>query len=161
MLWLLGEPLLESALATRRRDAATADLLIVVGVAAAYVYSAISVVRGAGHVYFEVGCAVLVMVTIGRWLEATGKAADHGRARRSAEAPAAARARGGRQWGAADDVAIGDVTRGDRLRVLAGERIATDGHVERGLRERLRATTDRRKPAGHQAAGRRRSWAAA
>ena len=31
VLWLLGEPLLESALATRRREAATADLLIVVG----------------------------------------------------------------------------------------------------------------------------------
>ncbi len=57
-------------LATRRM---MTDLLIVVGVAAAYVYSAISVVRGTGHVYFEVGCIVLVMVTLGRWLESSGK----------------------------------------------------------------------------------------
>jgi heavy metal translocating P-type ATPase len=131
VLWLLGQPLLESALATRRRDAATADLLIVVGVAAAYVYSAISVVRGAGHVYFEVACAVLVMVTIGRWLEATGKL------RTTAALDALQKLLPQRvhvvdEFGASYDVAIGDVTRGDRLRVLAGERIATDGHVERG-----------------------------
>jgi heavy metal translocating P-type ATPase len=131
VLWLLGEPLLESALATRRREAATADLLIVVGVAAAYVYSVISVVRGAGHVYFEVACAVLVMVTIGRWLEATGKL------RTTAALDALQKLLPQRvhvvdELGATYDVATSDVTRGDRLRVLAGERIATDGHVERG-----------------------------
>ena len=43
------------------------------GVAAAFVYSALAVVRGQGQVYFEVGCVVLLTVTLGRWLEATGK----------------------------------------------------------------------------------------
>jgi cation transport ATPase len=49
------------------------DLLLLLGVAASYGYSLVSVLRGHGHVYFEVGCMVLVAVTLGRWLEATGK----------------------------------------------------------------------------------------
>src|SRR5262249_52382300 len=32
-----------------------------------------SVLFDAGPVYFEIGCMVLVLVTLGRWLEATGK----------------------------------------------------------------------------------------
>ena len=132
VLWLLGEPLASSALASGKRDVAAADLLIVLGVAAAYVYSAVSVVRGAGHVYFEVGCAVLVMVTIGRWLEATGKlrttvALD------ALEKLLPASVHTIDDQGSPRDTALGDVVPGDLLRVLAGERIATDGKVERGL----------------------------
>lgn len=55
VLMLLGVPMLENAIHQRRSDAAAADLLILLGVGASYIYSAISVVRGAGHVYFEVG----------------------------------------------------------------------------------------------------------
>lgn len=132
VLWLLGGPLVESALATRQRDVAAADLLVVLGVAAAYLYSAISVVRGAGHVYFEVGCAVLVMVTIGRWLEATGKLRTTA-ALDALEKLLPQRVRVVDAMGHLRDTAIGHVVPGDRLRVLAGERIATDGRVEWGL----------------------------
>jgi heavy metal translocating P-type ATPase len=131
VLWLLGLPLVENALASRRRDVAAADLLIVLGVAAAYVYSVISVVRGAGHVYFEVGCAVLVVVTIGRWLEATGKLRTT-TALDALEKLLPERVRVIDPAGHARDAAIGEIVRGDRLRVLAGERIAADGRVERG-----------------------------
>ncbi len=131
VLWLLGGPLLNGALATRQRDVAAADLLIVVGVAAAYLYSAISVVRGAGHVYFEVGCAVLVMVTIGRWLEATGKLRTTS-ALDALEKLLPERVRTIDALGQPRDTALGDIAPGDRLRVLAGERIATDGRVEWG-----------------------------
>lgn len=132
VLWLLGGPLVDGALAARQRDVAAADLLIVLGVAAAYLYSAISVVRGAGHVYFEVGSAVLVMVTIGRWLEATGKLRTTA-ALDALEKLLPQRVRTIDATGQPRDTAIGDVVPGDRLRVLAGERIATDGRVERGV----------------------------
>ena len=46
---------------------------LLTGVAAAYAYSIISVIRGAGAVYLEVGCVILMFVTLGRWLEATGR----------------------------------------------------------------------------------------
>jgi heavy metal translocating P-type ATPase len=131
VLWLLGVPLVDSALANRRRDAAAADLLIALGVAAAYVFSMISVWRGAGHVYFEVGCMVLVMVTLGRWLEATGKL----RAMQAIDAlekllPVVVRLRGAD--GRERMVAPEGLARGDLLRVLAGERAAVDAVVIAG-----------------------------
>jgi heavy metal translocating P-type ATPase len=73
VLPLLGGPLLENALAELRRGRLASDLLLVVGVVASYVYSVQSVLFDDGPVYFEVGCMVLVFVTLGRWLEATGK----------------------------------------------------------------------------------------
>ncbi len=73
LAWLLGGPLAESAWQELRNRRPSTDLLLVAGVAAAFVYSAVAVVRGEGQVYFEVGCVVLLTVTLGRWLEATGK----------------------------------------------------------------------------------------
>ena len=69
----LGSVMLENATQDLRRGLITTDQLLVLGVAAALVYSVVSVVQGSGHVYFEVVCMVLVAVTLGRWLEATGK----------------------------------------------------------------------------------------
>ena len=43
------------------------------GVTAAFAASFFSVLRGRGPIYFEVGCVILVMTTLGRWLEATGR----------------------------------------------------------------------------------------
>ena len=73
VLVLLGWPLWENAMDGVRRGVFSTDLLLAAGVAASFVYSAVSVFRGDGPVYFEVGCVVLVMVTLGRWFEATGK----------------------------------------------------------------------------------------
>ncbi|TXT37639.1 MAG: Cu2+-exporting ATPase [Planctomycetota bacterium] len=73
VLFLLGGPLLTNAFHDVRRGRLTTDLLLMTGVVAAFGYSAVSVVRGRGDVYFEVGCVILVTVTLGRWLEATSK----------------------------------------------------------------------------------------
>lgn len=73
VLFLLGKPLFESAWDGLRRRIYSTDLLLAIGVLAAFVYSSISVLRDQGEVYFEVGCVVLVMLTLGRWFEATGK----------------------------------------------------------------------------------------
>ena len=48
-----------------RREVAATDLLLLAGVTAATVYSAVSVFRGHGPVYFEVACVVLLAVTLG------------------------------------------------------------------------------------------------
>ncbi|MFN5977636.1 MAG: heavy metal translocating P-type ATPase [Planctomyces sp.] len=73
VLLLLGVPLLQSAVEAGRRRIWSTDLLIAVGVVAAYAVSVDAVLRGRERVYFEVGAAVLVMVTLGRWLEAEGR----------------------------------------------------------------------------------------
>ena len=130
---------------------AAADLLIVLGVAAAYVYSAISVVRGAGHVYFEVGCAVLVMVTIGRWLEATGKLRTTAALDALEKLLARARPHDRRQRQSARHGARRDVVPGDLLRVLAGRTNRHRWPRRAGAGERLGAIADRRKSPGDQA----------
>ena len=71
--------------------------------------------RGSGPVYFEVGCAVLVLVTLGRWLEARGKQ----RATAALEAmekllPDVVRRYEGSET---RQIALDEVNVGDRLRV--------------------------------------------
>ena len=73
VLFLLGRPLLENAAEALKRRVLSTDLLLLCGVLASYLYSAISVFRGNGHIYFEVGCVILMLVMVGRWLEAAGR----------------------------------------------------------------------------------------
>ncbi len=72
-LFLLGQPLLEGAIENLQHGRFSSDLLLAAGVAAAYGYSTWSVMRESGAIYFEVGCVILVLVTLGRWLEATAR----------------------------------------------------------------------------------------
>ncbi len=143
VLFLLGGPLLQRAVLDRTQRAVSADLLIAVAVFAAYGLSAAAVVRGSGPVYFEVGAMVLVMMTLGRWIEATGRhratellsqmlnllpekvcrirgAADH---RDRAESPEADRE---------EIISAADIRTGDHLRVRPGERFAVDGVIVHG-----------------------------
>lgn len=71
--FLLGQPLLVSAVGRSRRGIPATDLLVCLGVLAAYGFSVVSTVRSAGPVYYEVACIVLLFITLGRWLEAQGK----------------------------------------------------------------------------------------
>jgi heavy metal translocating P-type ATPase len=129
VLFLLGGPLLDNALHDLRHGRLSTDLLLLVGVAASYLYSAVAVLREQGPIYFEVGCMVLVLVTFGRWLEATGKlrtgAAIESLARLL---PDTVR----RIEDAEVEVPLAEVRSGDRLRIRPGERIPCDGVVEHG-----------------------------
>jgi len=130
VLFLLGEPLAENAWQALRRGQIATDVLIVAGVAAAYVYSAVSTVRGTGHVYFEVGCVVLVVVSLGRWLEATGKLKTNEALDRLAKLlPQEVRRVDGRIV-PREEIAVGDL-----LRVAPGERFAVDGQIVSGTCE--------------------------
>lgn len=73
-VWLvLGQPLLRNAISSFRRGIPATDLLVCGGVIAAYGFSIISTWRGSGAVYYEVACVILVLITLGRWLESQGK----------------------------------------------------------------------------------------
>jgi len=52
----------------------TASALIVLGVGAAYVYSAFSALEGSANIYFDTATMVLMLFTLGRYLEAVGRA---------------------------------------------------------------------------------------
>ncbi|MFM1904925.1 MAG: hypothetical protein RLZZ440_2825, partial [Planctomycetota bacterium] len=127
---LLGGPLAESGLGDLRRGRLSLDLLLVVGVAAAFGVSAYATWRGEGHVYFEVACMVLLAVTLGRWLEAQGKLQTTA-ALRDLESLLPDRVRLVTAAGERE-VALEDVVVGDQLRLLPGEHVPTDGIVRSG-----------------------------
>ena len=141
---MLGGPLLENALENLRRNAITTDLLIVLGVVAALVYSLVSLFTNGAHTYFEVACMVLVGVTLGRWLEAMGKLKTTNAIRALDKLlPAEARLvmprpedslRAGPEATTIEErmVPLDSVEEGQWIRVLPGERIATDGRIRRG-----------------------------
>ena len=130
VLFLLGGPLLSNAWASVRQGVWNTDILLVLGVAASYLYSAYSVLRDEGPVYFEVGCAVLVTVTLGRWLEATGKIRAN-TALNDLERLLPEQARVLQEDDAERLIPLAAVEIGDRVRVLPGERIPCDGTIVR------------------------------
>ncbi len=130
VVYLLGYPLAASAWHSLRSRRPSTDPLLAAGVAAAFTYSLISVLRGTGAVYFEVVCVVLVAVTLGRWFEAAGRLKTT-EALRSLERllPQQVLRRSGDEW---TSVPAEEVRAGDLLRVLAGQRIPVDGRLLRG-----------------------------
>ncbi len=129
VLLLLGGPLLEEAWREVRLRRPSINLLLAVGVAAAFLLSVDAVLRG-GHVYFEVSCMVLLAVTLGKWLEASGKLRTT-EALRELERLLPDRVRKLSADGERE-VGLATVRPGDRLRVLPGERVPTDGTIESG-----------------------------
>jgi heavy metal translocating P-type ATPase len=131
VIFLLGAPVLENAVGNVLRGRLSTDLLLAVGVAASFGYSAYHVFLGEGHVYFEVACAILVAVTLGKWLEAHCK-------RQMTESLSALakllpkRVQVLNAEGGVREVELSEIAVGDCLRILAGERIAVDGLIQSG-----------------------------
>jgi len=130
VLLLLGGPLLEEALSDLRAGRASLNLLLLAGVAAAFAQSLWAVWTDTGHVYFEVTCMVLIAVTLGRWLEASGKLQTTA-ALRELRALLPDRVRLVEATGDRE-VPLDTVLPGNRLRVLPGERLPTDGRIVTG-----------------------------
>lgn len=130
VFFLLGWPILRNAVDQARKGNVSTDALAVVAVAAAYVYSYVSTLRDSGATYYETACMVLVLMTLGRWLEATGRL----RAAQAVErlerlVPDEVNVdRGGRRC----TVRSRDIRAGDRLHILAGQHFAADGVIETG-----------------------------
>jgi heavy metal translocating P-type ATPase len=131
VLLLLGAPILLSALAGVRRGEASADVLIIVGTFAAYGLSAANVLAGRSEVYFDTAAMLLVLVTLGRYLEASAKA-EAGKSVRAQLAPApavATRLEGMRAVRVNPATLVPD----DVVVVSAGDAFPTDGVVVAGV----------------------------
>jgi Cu+-exporting ATPase len=125
-----GYPFHRAALLGARHRTSTMDTLVSLGTLAAYLWSATTLLRGTGPVYFEVAAVVTVFQLTGRYVEARAKRAS-GAALRSLLSLGAKDAvvlRG------ADEVRVpvGDLQVGDVFAVRPGERVATDGVIVDG-----------------------------
>jgi len=122
-----GWPFHRSAFMSARHGATTMDTLVTVGSLAAWTWSAVALVRGTGHVYFETGAVIITLILLGKWFEV----------RSSAHAGDAIRALSARQSATAT-LEDGTVIQRDALEmgmrfvVRPGEIIATDGVVVEG-----------------------------
>ena len=130
VLALLGWPIVRTAWAGLRAGALNADGLIALGTFAAFALSVANTVRGSGAVYFDTAAMLLVLVTLGRWLEARARA-DAVAAVRATLAPAppvATRLVDGRR----ETVPPAVLLPGDVVEVGPGAAFPTDGVVLAG-----------------------------
>jgi heavy metal translocating P-type ATPase len=127
---LLGAPLVGRGLRRIRRLSLDTDILIAMGVLAAFALSARSVLAGEGPLYLDTAMGILLFVTIGRFLEASARArtGDALSALAQQMPEDATRVRGGTE----EQVAVGALEVGDEVRVRPGERIPVDGTVVSG-----------------------------
>lgn len=131
VIGLLGWPILAGAARSLGAGIANTDALIALGTLAAYGLSAANTVGGNGPVYFDTAAMLLVLVTLGRYLEAQAKA-EAGAAVRAmlAQGPGVAtRIRAG----SSEQVSSEALLPNDVVRVGPGEAFPTDGRVLEGL----------------------------
>lgn len=130
VMGFLGLPFLYSAWRSLRRVSFTMDSLIAVGAFSAYFYSSYITFTRQQGVYFDTGNMILVLVTLGRFLEAKAKASTSDSIRKFL------------QLGASEATVLKDgkilkvpvqaIQVGDILQVLPGEKIPVDGRIIQG-----------------------------
>jgi len=126
---LLGLPLAMAVIRLRRF--LSAEGLMLIGVGSALLVSIWNTFMQRGDVYFETASMVLVLVTLGRWLESSAKA----RATRRLHDLLPATIEKARRVGAGgqeDEVPADELVPGELIRVLPGDVLPVDGVVVEG-----------------------------
>ncbi|MDM5122429.1 heavy metal translocating P-type ATPase [Aeromonas rivipollensis] len=120
-----------------KNRAANMDVLVVTGTSAAYFYSLYLLLTlgmaASGKLYFEASAIIITLISLGKLLEARARRSTQSAIRElMALRPDTATVWRGEAW---QSVAIDEVLRGDRLRVLVGERVPVDGKILSGESE--------------------------
>jgi Cu+-exporting ATPase len=138
-----GWPFFVRAVQALRHGTANMFTLIGLGTAAAWGYSAVATAapdifpegfrgeHGTVPVYFEAAAVIVTLVLLGQVLELRARR-NTGTAIRALLGLAPATARRVRPGGVEEDVPLGEVRVGDRLRVRPGEKVPVDGTVVEG-----------------------------
>ena len=142
--WLVATPVVvwaawpfhRAAYVNARHLASTMDTLVSLGVSAAYLWSLVTLLTGAGqdgHYYFETSAVITAFLLIGRWLEARSK--DEGRSALTelmdlgAKGVAVQRIDSRTRATTEVIVPLDELQVGDHFIVRPGEKIATDGVI--------------------------------
>ncbi|MEE9219285.1 MAG: cation-translocating P-type ATPase [Acidobacteriota bacterium] len=127
VLALLAWPILENGLKGFGRRGTGVDTLIALGALSAFGLSAWATLTGSGAVYYETACMVLVLVTLGRYLEA------HARTRASSALRNLVPAQPARvmllRGGSRIEVPFEQLAPGDVVCVAPGSVVPVDGSV--------------------------------
>ena len=127
---LVGYPFLRNAVKDMRAIRLSMDTLIALGSFAAFLFSSYRVFAGGGGVYFDTATMTIVLVTAGRYVEATAKLRTSNAIRALMELqPDKARVLRRRKELM---VPTTYVSVGESVRVLPGERIPLDGVILEG-----------------------------
>lgn len=123
-------------LAIKNRTA-NMDVLVATGTSAAYFYSLYLLLTlgmaASGKLYFEASAIIITLISLGKLLEARARRSTQSAIRElMALRPETATVWRSESW---QSVAIDEVLRGDRLRVLVGERVPVDGKIVSGASE--------------------------
>ena len=131
-----GRRFFASGIPALLRRAPDMNSLVAVGTLAAWGYSMVATFaprwlpEGTVNVYFEAAAVIVVLVMLGRWLEARAKGRTSEAIRRLVGLqPKLARVA---RDGAIVELPIGEVVVGDRVEVRPGERVPVDGEVVEG-----------------------------
>jgi Cu+-exporting ATPase len=130
VVWWSGWPFHRAAAVNARHGASTMDTLVSLGTIAAWLWSAVAVVRGEGQLYLESAAVVTTFLLAGRYAEGWSK-------QRAGDALRSLMELGAKQVSLLEEsgerlVPVEQLQVGDRFVVRPGEKIATDGVVERG-----------------------------
>jgi Cu+-exporting ATPase len=128
-----GLPFFRDAWTALRHRSANMNTLIALGTGAAFIYSVWVVASGGVGVYFEAAAVIIVLVLLGRMLEARarGRASDAIRKLMNLKPPVARVIRGARET----EIQLADLRVGDQVVVRPGERLPVDGVVREGVSE--------------------------
>ena len=121
-----------------RHGSTTMDTLIAMGAGAAWAYSTYSLLANRGHshlqsehIYYETGAVIVTLILLGRYLESGAKTRMSDSIRKLMDlAPKSASVV--RADGSEEVVPLGELKKGDHIRVRPGERVAVDGIVLEG-----------------------------
>lgn len=133
LMVILGGPFITSAINAALSGRVTGDTLVSIGTVAAFSYSVIAMLQGQVNVYFDTVAMVLVLFTVGRLLEAIGRA----KAVRSLQPMFAAENANARviNCGIEESRSIERVVPGDIVLIQPGELVPVDGTVLEGTSE--------------------------
>ncbi|MFC5704802.1 heavy metal translocating P-type ATPase [Aeromonas eucrenophila] len=123
-------------LAIKNRSA-NMDVLVATGTSASYFYSLYLLltlgVAASGKLYFEASAIIITLISLGKLLEARARRSTQSAIRElMALRPESATVWRGGEW---QSLSVDEVLRGDRLRVLVGERVPVDGKITSGESE--------------------------
>lgn len=133
VLFYAGLGFFRDAWNAAKHRSANMNTLIALGTGASFLYSAWVLAAGGTEVYFEAAAVIVVLILVGRMLEAraTGKASDAIRHLMNLQ-PATARVI---RDDAEREIPLAEIRKGDIIVVRPGDRVAVDGVLREGSSE--------------------------